>query len=532
MAFESSVIDHGTYVAYGTDDGENREDKQLDDGDESHVLGKSHWFFLLMWKQNHGLCLTHLLSSFISVDSSKTIGMIGSLSIAVNSLAGPAVLQLPFQYQQSGFIPTTLCLIAVGYLASLCSMHMANTVSLVPGNKHFSQCVEFSDPFSTFWNRSAYKLTQVAFFLCATCLNVAAIVDTAEMVDSSLGLHLKTYAFSVDTMSFQQWSHDPCSRREVKKGFCNPFGDESTYGNYALTLGYLVTAAVFIPVCLMDLKENTSWQVFGSGILITTSFYFCFMFMDSEHLSFQNVTWWGHQWSDMLGVILFNFTLVLAIPAWLHDKAPSVSVNKVVYGSTAISTGLYIAVGCLGAMAIPRVNVNMLLPMVSGAYGSGMAAASSVFAFFIIGLDIPLFSVLTRYNLTHSGLCSESTANLIVVWIPWSLSWIFYQGGVGDLLSWGGVIFTSAIAFILPLYIALRALVRSETYGSIQVYGMPVGKTRQILFLRVTLFVACAAVTIAIFGQLLVAEEKRYYLHSGEYVNSNETIPLEGGSDD
>lgn len=37
---------------------------------------------------------------------------------------------------------------------------------------------------------------------------------------------------------------------------------------------------------------------------------------------------------------------------------------------------------------------------------------------FIIGLDIPLFCVLTGYNLTHSGLCSEWFANLIVVWIP------------------------------------------------------------------------------------------------------------------
>jgi hypothetical protein len=27
--------------------------------------------------------------------------MSGSLSIAINSLAGPAILQLPFQYQQS-----------------------------------------------------------------------------------------------------------------------------------------------------------------------------------------------------------------------------------------------------------------------------------------------------------------------------------------------------------------------------------------------------------------------------------------------
>ena len=57
--------------------------------------------------------------------------------------------------------------------------------------------------------------------------------------------------------------------------------------------------------------------------------------------------------------------------------------------------------------------------MVSGAYGGGIQVMGSFFAFFIIGLDIPLFSVLTRYNLVHSGMCSDWMANLLVVWIPW-----------------------------------------------------------------------------------------------------------------
>jgi hypothetical protein len=69
----------------------------------------------------------------------------------------------------------------------------------------------------------------------------------------------------------------------------------------------------------------------------------------------------------------------------------------------------------------------------------------------VIG-HIPLFSVLTRYNLTHSGLCSERTANRLVVWIPWLLFWLFYQGEtIGELLSWGGAFLTSTIAFYLAV---------------------------------------------------------------------------------
>ena len=106
--------------------------------------------------------------------------MLGSIAIAVNSLAGPAILQLPFQFQQSGLIPTTCCLIAVAVLSAYCSLHTANTVSMVPGNRNFDQCVEFSDPYGIFWGPRAYKVTQVLFFCTVVCLNVAAIVDTAE----------------------------------------------------------------------------------------------------------------------------------------------------------------------------------------------------------------------------------------------------------------------------------------------------------------------------------------------------------------
>jgi hypothetical protein len=43
----------------------------------------------------------HTCSRTHSLTTVKSIGKLGSIAIAVNSLAGPAILQLPFQYQQS-----------------------------------------------------------------------------------------------------------------------------------------------------------------------------------------------------------------------------------------------------------------------------------------------------------------------------------------------------------------------------------------------------------------------------------------------
>ena len=88
---------------------------------------------------------------------------------------------------------------------------------------------------------------------------------------------------------------------------------------------------------------------------------------------------------------------------------------------------------------MPNVSENMLESMMSGVFGTAMQLGASIFAFAIVGLGIPLFSVLTRLNLTGSGLCSASTGNIFAVYFPFAVSWLIYGGpAVTALLSWGG----------------------------------------------------------------------------------------------
>ena len=67
------------------------------------------------------------------------IGMLGSMAIAVNSLTGPAMVNLPDTFQRSGLIPTTLTVIFLCLLSAMCCLHMANTISKVPSNSDFKQ---------------------------------------------------------------------------------------------------------------------------------------------------------------------------------------------------------------------------------------------------------------------------------------------------------------------------------------------------------------------------------------------------------
>ena len=171
-------------------------------------------------------------------------------------------------------------------------------------------------------------------------------------------------------------------------------GGDVLYGDLTLTVGYGIAAAVLVPVCLMDLKENVGWQIFGFLVLCVNSVQFAASFI-WYGLDTANLPLFGHGFDRMIGVILFNFSLVVAVPAWLHEKRPDVDVHTVVYTASFLATVLYILVGTFGALAIPNVNSNVLEPMVSGAFGPLMRISASFFAFVNIGLDIPLFRYVT-----------------------------------------------------------------------------------------------------------------------------------------
>jgi hypothetical protein len=214
---------------------------------------------------------------------------------------------------------------------------------------------------------------------------------------------------------------------------------------------------------------------------------------------------WGSSWDTLFGVVLFNFALVIAIPAWLYEKEPNVHVPTVIVGASTLSAVLYILIGTLGAMTMPNVSSNMLESMMSGASGTSMQVCASIFAFFIIGLGCPLFSVLMRMNLTCSGLFSRPAANVLAVFLPFSVSWVFYQGdAVTQILSWGGMIFTSLVAFILPLLISLHSVHTSDDEGSVSVYGSwkITSKKSQKIILRILIILAALSICAAILGNI------------------------------
>jgi len=453
-------------------------------------------------------------------DHTGRIGYLGSMAIACNSLTGPAMLHLPATFHRAGLIPTMFTLTFVCVLAALCSLHMANTISKIPGNSDFKKEVEYAETFRKFWGHRSFVFAQAMFFICITCLNISSIVDTAQTVDTALGNFKGTFGVQISwaaddpILSVVEWKAGECSEDMRVSGTCLPFFDDGKPSSIILTLGYVICVAIFLPMALMDLKENAAAQIVGFVVLLLASLQFCIVSV-YHGLDFSRLSLWGETWSNLFGVVLFNFALVIAIPAWLYEKEESVDVPAVIHGSSALTLLLYILVGVLGTLSMENVSDNMLESMESGVYGVGLQIGASIFAFFIVGLGIPLFSVLTRYSLVGSNLMTSLKANVLAVYFPFGVGWLLYMGeGVTELLSWGGVIFTSIVAFILPLLVSLHTVEEFEFHGAIDVYSsyfpsLQDNKKHQARSLTVLIALAIFAIIAAIIGNIMGEIQRR-----------------------
>jgi hypothetical protein len=194
--------------------------------------------------------------------SAGKYGTIGSMSIAVNFLTGPAMLQIPSLFQKSGLIPTTLCIICTCFFTTLGCLHFANAISKLPGNHYYSKEVEYSDAFHKYWpnNPRWVAATEIVFFLCVTCLNVSSLVDSAQVFDVMLAiLGGRSHALRITTSEtagldwvYESWDFSLCDSDED----CVPFSDHEDEGGVLLTAGYIINALFFMPLALMDLQVN------------------------------------------------------------------------------------------------------------------------------------------------------------------------------------------------------------------------------------------------------------------------------------
>lgn len=141
----------------------------------------------------------------------------------------------------------------------------------------------------------------------------------------------------------------------------------------------------------------------------------------------------------------------------MNEKKPEVSTSKTLWTSALFSTGMYVLLGATGAMAYPDAEANLLQVLGSPVSSPTTRVCSYLFGVLVIGLGIPVFCIVMRYNLVLGG-CGPKRATFLGVVLPWLVSWLLYQGSAAEeFIGISGVVLISAIGFILPLIGALAA---------------------------------------------------------------------------
>lgn len=395
------------------------------------------------------------------------------------------MMGLPKIFQDAGLIPAIICIIVVCICSSIGTTLLADSIASIPGNKNFTRPINFSSAFRIIVGSQWFKVTECLFIMSCMVQACASLVETAQSLDgfiASFILH-KTYAIQIfPSLSFMEWDPSGChldSATETESDLedCTPFHNQ---GTLILSLGYILSTLLFLPLGLGNLKDTIIIQILS---LI------CFAILLSQFLGeflergfeYNNLPLVGSNPAQLAGVILFNFGYAITVPTWLTEKTKDVSVNKIIWGSSITASVVYIFFGVMASMSFSDVGANMLVLLSSGKCHLLTRIAAAVFGVSIIGCGVPIFCIIIKTSLYDSGTCNARGSYFVGAILPYLLSFLMYQGTLLiTVLNWAGLLINGLVAFILPLYLVLKAVDRMKVESKISYHLDKKGENKVI----------------------------------------------------
>jgi hypothetical protein len=423
----------------------------------------------------------------------KSITYWGGICLLSNNLTGPGMVLLPGLFAGAGLTFPLLVTILISVLSSVSVLFLARMIQSIPGNSDYTQRIEFSKLIRRLFPRWLYvcaffamifNLQVCCFLWCGICVtfnpqaaNVGAIIVSAQTMDSTLlAIFKKTCALTMyspswasigppatagildkknGTMSSPVFQCILNDDNDVKTD--SPFGDD-----YVVSLGFLVVLVLCVPLGYFNLEDNIWVQQFGFFFLVLCLIAWVVQFfhsgMDTSRLGVlvpppEVTTAYG----SVLSVIVFQFNFALYVPSWLIEKRPDVSVAKSVGWAVFISSAMFLLLGIMGALAFEYPGGQDFLAVLSSKKRRDMLPTSLVGAYLFpaaaLLTGIPVASIVIRYNLVESKLCSTFHANMSGVVLPWLLALCFFAGSfLNTLIQWTSALVFVALNLVMPVY--------------------------------------------------------------------------------
>jgi len=399
----------------------------------------------------------------------KVIGSFASAAIFINAIIGPGLLSLPKVFKDAGLVLTGTLLIAGFILAAFATMARSETVALMPDNADFTRTVEFADPALNFVGRRTFYLSHIFFYLASMSMAIASIVLVAEASDIVIArIFGRTWALTLNgghtAFNVAVWSLDNCDTQDL----CRPFetGDQVSTTAF-VSLGYVATFLVIFPVSTDRISEGMAlqWVSFAVAVIAVplaslkaAHSVFLVHGIRSSHLTLIAT---GKRTLSASGVVLFNLMYGIFVSTWLGEKRRDVSVSSVVYGTSFYSCLAMIAYGASLAAASRHVSSDGLLESTERGEPVIEVVLALLFGFFVIASGIPVACIMARHNLRASTLklVDDACANILCVWLPWGVAWLFYPSrAYRALVNYAGLFVVAWLALWLPFFILLHAI--------------------------------------------------------------------------
>eukprot|EP01125_Pyxidicula_operculata_P011903 TRINITY_DN3897_c0_g1_i1.p1 TRINITY_DN3897_c0_g1~~TRINITY_DN3897_c0_g1_i1.p1 ORF type:complete len:415 (+),score=65.00 TRINITY_DN3897_c0_g1_i1:257-1501(+) len=319
-----------------------------------------------------------------------------------------------------------------------------------PGNKGYKNRIEFSTLCKFYFGQKFYIFSQIVLNLSLQAANVAAIIETAQVMDLAiLRVFSKTGGLEFYPHPGWVWAYTPGDST-------TPFGDI-----YVLSLGYVVTLILIIPMGLFNLDDNMIVQK-GAFVIMIAIFieWFTDFGLKISSGAANSIPFMGEDQSQVLGTIIFNYAFVVTVPSWCNEKVHSTSIHTVLWTSTTCSTVIFVLLGVLGAMAYTIPPGGDILDAINSSPQANIISQIAVYLFpiSVVATSIPIMSIIIRYNLLENKLAGKAMANFWGVVFPWIIVIPFYTGsGLLEVITWSSIFFQSVVNFILPFLIYIKA---------------------------------------------------------------------------
>jgi amino acid permease len=107
-------------------------------------------------------------------------------------MIGPGMLALPVVYQQAGWLPCTIMLLAVWIVSTLCSTMYCECIDILRAlvkqrpSIRFNKAPEFSNVVQFYYGDMWYAVSQLSYNISLQTVNIASIVISAQATDNLL----------------------------------------------------------------------------------------------------------------------------------------------------------------------------------------------------------------------------------------------------------------------------------------------------------------------------------------------------------